>query len=99
MSERAYLVALHDPHRHGGWRSKDSAQELRELTYSCGLKVAGETVVSLRRLNPGTYIGQGKAIEIMRAVRLQKANVVIFSHDLSGAQQRNLEELLHQKTI
>jgi GTP-binding protein HflX len=46
-----------------------------------------------------TLIGQGKVEEIAAAVRAGGADVVIFDHDLSPTQQRNLEKALDAKVI
>ena len=46
-----------------------------------------------------TLIGQGKVEEIAAAVRSSRADVVIFDHDLSPTQQRNLEKAMDAKVI
>jgi GTP-binding protein HflX len=46
-----------------------------------------------------TLIGRGKVEEIAAAVRSSRADVVIFDHDLSPTQQRNLEKALDAKVI
>lgn len=38
-------------------------------------------------------MGEGKAQEIAEAVRAEEAEIVIFNHSLSPAQERNLEQL------
>ena len=43
---------------------------------------------------PGSFAGSGKVEEIAAAVREHQAAVVIFNHELSPAQQRNLERKL-----
>ena len=46
-----------------------------------------------------TLIGQGKVEELAAAVKSGEADVVIFDHDLSPTQQRNLEKALATKVI
>ena len=46
-----------------------------------------------------TLVGRGKVEEIAAAVRLSRADVVIFDHDLSPTQQRNLEKPIDAKVI
>ncbi|MDQ6699322.1 MAG: GTPase HflX [Acidobacteriota bacterium] len=46
-----------------------------------------------------TLMGQGKVKEIAAMVTAQNADVVLFDHDLSPTQQRNLEEQLGCKVI
>ena len=45
------------------------------------------------------YHGEGKVKEISALCDAERIHTVIFSHDLKGSQQRNLEEALHVKTI
>ena len=46
-----------------------------------------------------TLIGHGKVEEIAAAVKSSGADVVIFDHDLSPTQQRNLEKAIDAKVI
>lgn len=64
------------------------------MVSSAGLSV--QVSVEGRRLKPDAryYIGSGKAQELLQAVRSTGAGVVVFNHDLSPSQQRNLERLL-----
>jgi GTP-binding protein HflX len=45
------------------------------------------------------FIGSGKADEIAALVAATEADVVIFNHELSPAQERNLERRLHCRVI
>jgi len=46
-----------------------------------------------------TLIGQGKVEELAAAVQSMRADVVIFDHDLTPTQQRNLERAIDGKII
>jgi len=46
-----------------------------------------------------TLVGHGKVDEIAAAVASSGADVVIFDHDLSPTQQRNLEKAIDAKVI
>jgi len=102
-AERALLVTIQlDPRFADGrsrWRLEDEEQELKELTTSSGCRIVGE--VNARRHQPiaGTFLGRGKLEEIAERVAEWQAQAVIFSQELSSAQQRNIEELLLVKTI
>lgn len=99
--ERALLVTIEfrgGPYR-DAWPSDHVAAELRELVRSTGLEIARELAVSRERPTPALLIGRGKAQEIQVAAAEHRADVVIVSHDLSSAQQRNLEELIGIKVI
>ncbi len=78
-------------------KSTSSTQDLtefRSLVTSLGAIIVAE--VSCRRdiPDPKHFIGQGKLAEIQAIVLSQKANVVMFNHQLSPAQERNLEKFL-----
>jgi GTP-binding protein HflX len=102
-SERAILVTVQlDPRFSRGralWPLEDEARELQELATSAGCRVAGE--IQARRHTPvaGTFLGSGKLDELHGAAHETQAQVVIFNHELSPAQQRNIEERLGVKTI
>jgi GTP-binding protein HflX len=53
----------------------------------------------IQTINPTTYIGKGKADQLAERVKRFKADVVIFDNDLSPAQIRELEEIIHVKVI
>jgi GTP-binding protein HflX len=74
-------------------------EEIRLLAESAGGTV--EMVVTGRRPapDPATFAGKGKVEEIGHAVRASGAEVVIFNHELSPGQQRNLERALQCRVI
>ncbi|MFH1602523.1 MAG: GTPase HflX [Pseudomonadota bacterium] len=69
----------------------ESLEELRLLAQSAGLK--SHALIQGKRQRPDTalYAGKGKVEEIKAAVDEHDAVVVVFNHELSPAQQRNLE--------
>lgn len=72
---------------------KEDLDELKLLVSSAGVN-ALDTVTGPRKApHPRYFVGTGKAQEIADAVKTLEANVVIFNHALSPAQQRNLEAL------
>jgi len=93
--ERAVLVELDLGHGEPAER----LAELRELASSAGANVTG--VVSGRRKAPDAalFAGRGKVAEIAALKQQTNADVVIFDHALSGAQQRNLERSLECRVI
>lgn len=73
--------------------------ELQLLADSAG--AATVAVVQGRRRAPDAalYAGSGKVEEIAVAVAAHDADIVIFNHELSAAQQRNLERVLQRRVI
>ena len=72
----------------------ESLEELRLLAESAGLRPLALIQGKSQRPDPALYAGSGKVEEIGRAVREHNAVVVVFNHELSPAQQRNLEKEL-----
>jgi len=68
----------------------DRLQELQQLAVSAKLQIVG--VIEGKRTRPDstTYIGSGKVAELVHVIAQTQAELVIFNHDLSPAQQRNL---------
>ena len=77
----------------------ESEQEFIELVNSTGAKIA--TIVHGKRRAPDSkfFAGTGKVDEIREQVLAADATVVIFNHELSPSQERNLEEKLHCRVI
>jgi GTPase len=77
----------------------ESLAELRTLAESAGAKVVGEILQRRDRPDPATLIGAGKLEEIAGAARSVDADVLLFDHDLSPSQQRNIEKIIERRVI
>lgn len=77
----------------------ESLQELRQLAISAGMEI--KATVEGRRVKPDAkyFIGSGKAEELAVAVKSTESRIVVFNHDLSPSQQRNLEKLLECRVV
>jgi GTPase len=73
--------------------------ELRELASSAGGEVVGEILQNRDRPDPATLIGKGKLEELAGAIASAGAEVVIFDHDLTPSQQRNIEKIVDVRVI
>ena len=93
--ERAILVAA-IPRRSD---EPDDLAELTALAESAGAVVVDRFQQKIRTINPGTYIGKGKAKQLSGRVRRFKADVVIFDNDLSPGQIRDLEKIVEVKVL
>jgi GTP-binding protein HflX len=76
-----------------------SLDELSQLAESAGAIVVGVLKQRLEKIVPATFIGSGKVQEIARVKDDSKATMVILDTKLSGAQQRNLQELIGCKVL
>jgi len=93
--ERAVIVQLD----FGQHDLADQLEEVRLLAESAGATVC--CVVGGRRHSPDakTFAGKGKVDEVAAALAAAQADLVIFNHELSPAQQRNLERILQCRVI
>jgi GTP-binding protein HflX len=74
--------------------AEESLAEFRELVASAGGVVAAEIMQRRARPDPATLIGAGKVEEIAGVVASTEADLVLFDHDLTPTQLRNLESAL-----
>ena len=79
--------------------SEESLDELRSLAASAGAEVAGEFMQHRDRPDPATLIGKGKLEEIAGASASVSADLILFDHDLSPSQQRNIERVVHTRVL
>ena len=87
--ERAVLVHINFT-QEGEW---EDLAEFEMLVSSAGVEALQVVTGSRQSPHPKYYVGEGKAQEIATAVQLTGAEIVIFNHSLSPAQERNLEAL------
>jgi len=73
--------------------------EFQELALSAGVQLL--KTFQLRATTPSAkyFIGLGKAEEIAEAVAFLETDVVLVNHELSPAQQRNLEDLFKCRVV
>jgi 50S ribosomal subunit-associated GTPase HflX len=79
-------------------QAEESLDELAELAASAGAIVAARVMQSRPSLEAATLIGQGKVVEVAALGESLNAGLVIFDHDLTPTQQRNLEKQLSTKS-
>jgi GTPase len=77
----------------------ENLEELRQLAASDQLAISATIKGKRARPDPATFAGSGKVDEITAALEQTGASLVIFNHDLSPAQQRNLERRLGHPVI
>ena len=79
--------------------AEESLAELRALAESAGATIAGEILQRRDRIDPATLIGAGKLQEIAGAAASTNADLLLFDHDLSPSQQRNIEKVVRRRVI
>ncbi len=100
--ENAILVQIRFGSKSGSESNsvaQQDEQEFKELVRSAGAHNAMVIGGSRQRPHPRYFVGSGKAEEIRLAVKQHDADVVIFDHALSPAQERNLERLIECRVL
>ena len=77
-----------------GLEAEESLAEFRDLVWSAGGEVSAELLQRRPRPDPATLVGSGKVEEIAGVAASVEADLVLFDHDLSPTQLRNLESAL-----
>lgn len=77
----------------------ESLEELKLLVESAGVRTLALVKGKRQRPDPATFAGSGKVDEIAALVRRLGAQLVIFNHDLSPVQIRNLVAKIGTRVI
>ena len=77
----------------------ESLNELRQLAASDALEISAVVNGKRTRPDPALFAGTGKIDEIALVLEHTGAPLVIFNHELTPAQQRNLEQRLGCRVI
>jgi len=93
--ERAVLVHVDFP----GESDPEDLLEFTDLASSAGAQVIATVTASRNAPDPRFYVGSGKAEEIRDLLSAEDAQLVIFNHELSPSQERNLEQLLQARVL
>lgn len=98
-TEKAVLVGVITGRIGNEYTSQVTMEELEELAKSAGADVVG--VLTQNRPTPekGTYLGEGKLEELAQMCALLEADLVIFDDELTGSQQRNIEQAVGVRVI
>jgi GTP-binding protein HflX len=91
------LVAIASGGLSGEWKA--SLEELAALADTAGAHVVETVVQPHGRLNPATFVTRGKVDEIRSKAALAQADLIVFDHDLSPGQLRNLEQTTRRKVL
>lgn len=87
--QRAILVAADC----GEWDAEVSIDELEELAKSAGAEVIAKVIQQRTEYDRATLVGRGKLEEIKALAEAEDADLLIFDHELTAANIRNLEEV------
>ena len=88
--EKAVLVGID---------SEKSLDELAALAESAGAQVVARFFQKRPKPDTATFVGSGKAQQLQLDAQAYEADVVIFDDELTGAQTRNLEDIIGVKVV
>ncbi len=91
----AILVHIDFSHHDAG----EDRAEFIDLVHSTDCQVAEIITTTRDRPDAKYFIGSGKVEEIAGLVKVTNADVVIFNHSLSPAQERNLEKVFETRVL
>lgn len=81
------------------YESEEIVKEFQELAQAAGAHAMGLITGRQRKAQAKYFIGLGKLEEIVAAITVHNAQLVLFNHDLSPAQERNLEQKLQCRVL
>ena len=93
--ERAILVHVDFP----GESEPEDLLEFTDLVRSAGAEPVGTVTASRNAPDSRFYVGSGKAESIRDLLIAEEADLVIFNHELSPSQERNLEKLFSARVL
>lgn len=93
--ERAILVHVDFP----GESEPEDLLEFTDLARSAGAEPVGTVTASRNAPDSRFYVGSGKAEAIRDLLLAEEADLVIFNHELSPSQERNLEKLFSARVL
>jgi GTP-binding protein HflX len=73
--------------------------EFRELVAGAGAEIVAEVLQRRPRPDPATLVGKGKVEEIAGVAKSAQATLILFDHDLTPTQLRNLEHALPVRVV
>ncbi len=99
QAARDAALAKSRPSSEPQFSAEESLNELRDLAISAGADIAGEVLQHRDRPDPATLIGSGKLQEIAGSAASVSADLLLFDHDLTASQQRNIEKVVQARVI
>lgn len=97
--EKVLVVLLNINDEHSDDELKYQILEINELVRASGGEVVFEVVQNSSKVNPKYFIGSGKALEIKQIVDNHEIQTIVFNHELTGSQMKNLEDIIERKIV
>ena len=99
FSYKAAIVQVDFSKRKKGLSSINAFEEFKELVISSGADIFYEDLSNQFKPDSGLFITKGKAERIKDFIDQTKSELVIFNHDLTPSQERNLENIFKARVL
>lgn len=83
----------------GEFDNETSMKELEELTKTANAEVVATVIQKRPCFEKATCIGQGRLLEVAETCKQLEIDLIIFDHELTATQVRNIEEVTKVRTI
>lgn len=83
----------------GEFDAEASIDELEELASTAGAEIVGKVIQKKQSYDPATCMGAGRLQELKEQIDALEAELVVFDHELTGVQVRNIEDILEVRVI
>lgn len=97
--EKTILVIVNEKNALSESEVEYQILELKELVRASEAEVDSVVVQNLDKINPRYFIGSGKVVEIKEIAELHEVDTIIFNHELTGSQMKNLEDVIDKKIV
>ena len=97
--QKAVIVQVEFPKRRERSSSLKAFDEFRELVLSSGAEISDEDFSKQAKPTSGLFITKGKAERIKDSLEQTESELVIFNHDLTPSQERNLENIFEARVL
>ena len=97
--ERAVLAGIVSGRINNEFSDDATMLELAELAKTAGAEVVASVLQPKEAPDVATYLGSGKLEELKQLCQVNDANLVIFDDELTGSQQKNIEDAVGIRVI
>ena len=97
--QKAVIVQVELPKKRERSSSLKAFDEFKELVLSSGAEISDEDYSKQAKPTSGLFITKGKAERIKDSLEQTESELVIFNHDLTPSQERNLENIFEARVL
>ena len=97
--QKAVIVQVELPKKRERSSSLKAFDEFKELVLSSGAEISDEDFSKQAKPTSGLFITKGKAERIKYSLEQTESELVIFNHDLTPSQERNLENIFQARVL